>query len=422
MNRSYKTVTEVTDWGGPYVTKLILPLPESVESEILAEDTFNVYVERRNKINGDVLELRKDFTSEEKYLSKGYCKVIKTYASDEKGNIKVEGKYATLELECEPIYRINSEIALLKSHNEYVYCNFYITQIKEIKTKDKILGLVYDQLISNNMDQIKGWTNSEPTNMETSLRYGYYKPIQNKGEHPLIIWLHGAGEGGYDTTIAYTGNNVVNLSSDKIQQLFNGAYVLAPQVPTMWMDDGTGKYTMSGKSKYVKALKLLIDEFIDVHSNIDENRMYIGGCSNGGFMTMRMIIDYPGFFTAAFPVCEALQDDLITDEQITDIKNTPIWFTHTKNDTIVDPNTTVIPTYKRLLKAGASDVHFTFFDKIVDNTGTFTDEGDKPFEFFGHASWIYMLKDKCTFDYDDSPVNINGKNVSLLQWLALQNK
>ncbi|ULT58310.1 prolyl oligopeptidase family serine peptidase [Neobacillus drentensis] len=420
MNLSYMTVTEVTDYG-PYITKIILPLSQSIKSEALSEDTFNVYVERRNKKTGEVLQLRKDWNSVELFPSKGYCRVLKAYTSDSEGNKTEIGSHATLELECEAIHRLNSEIAYVQEHNVYVFCDFRITQVKEIQADSaSISGLVYDHFSGGRMEQVKGWVNSESSYAEMPLRFGYYSPNMNSGKRPLIIWLHGAGEGGIDTAIAYTGNNVVNLSSEKVQSLFGGAYVLAPQVPTMWMDDGCGLYTESGQSKYVTALKALIDEFVNNHSNIDTNRIYIGGCSNGGFMTMRMIIDYPGFFAAAYPVCEALYDKVITDQNIQDIKNTPIWFTHSKNDEIVKPEITVIPTYERLLKAGAPNVHFSYFDNVVDTSGIFKDSEGNPFEFFGHGTWIYMLKDECVLDYGGSPVKVNGKEVTLLQWLALQ--
>ena len=422
MNRSYMTVTEVTDYG-PYITKIILPLSQSIKSEALSEDTFNVYVERRSKKTGEVIQLRKDWNSVELYPSKGYCRVTNTYTSDREGNKTEIGSHATLELECEAIYRLNSEIAFVQEHNVYVFCEFRITQVKEILTNnDSISGHVYDHFGGGNMEQVKGWVNSESSYAEMPLRFGYFSPNMSRDKHPLIIWLHGAGEGGYDTTVAYTGNNVLNLSSEKVQKIFGGAYVLAPQVPTMWMDDGSGEYTKSGNSMYVKALKALIDEFINLHSNIDSNRIYIGGCSNGGFMTMRMIIDYPDFFAAAYPVCEALYDEVITDQNIQDIKNTPIWFTHAKNDEIVKPEITVVPTYERLLKAGAPNVHFSYFDKVIDTSGIFKDIEGKPFEFFGHGTWIYMLKDDCVLDYDGSPVKVNGKEVTLLQWLSLQSK
>lgn len=235
--------------------------------------------------------------------------------------------------------------------------------------------------------------------------------------------MHGGGEGGQDPAIAYTGNKVVNLASDEIQSKFGGAFVLVPQAPTFWLNDGSGQYGKTGRSKYVKALKALIDEFIAGNdAAIDTNRIYIGGCSNGGFMTMRMVLDYPDFFAAAYPVCEALYDEVISDAEIEKIKHVPIWFTHSKDDSIVKPEETVLPTYERLMKAGANNVHFSFFDKVVDLHGLFTDEQGEPFTYHGHFSWIYALNDDCRLDYDGKPVVVAGKEVSMMDWLALQHK
>jgi predicted peptidase len=419
MNRTYTTVVEVTDYG-PYITKIIIRLPGPVKSKAISKDTFNVYVERKDKRTGEVVHVRKAWNSPETYPSKGYCTVTEVYASDAEGNKTELGNHATLELAYGPIYPLASQIAMV-THNVYVFCDFRIMQVKDIQTDNNpISGLVYDLFVGSSMEQVRGWVNSKSSYADMPLRFGYFSPSIGTGKRPLIIWLHGAGEGGYDTAIAYTGNKVVSLSSEKVQRIFGGAYVLAPQVPTMWMDDGIGQYTKSGKSIYVTALKALIDEFINIHSDIDRSRIYIGGCSNGGFMTMRMIIDYPGFFAAAYPVCEALYDDTITDQNIEDIKNTPIWFTHAKNDTIVEPEITVIPTYERLMKAGARNVHFSFFDMVVDTSGIFKDNEGNPFEFHGHFTWIYMLNDQCVLDYDGAPVKVEGKEVSLLQWLAQQ--
>ena len=49
-----------------------------------------------------------------------------------------------------------------------------------------------------------------------------------------------------------------------------------------------------------------------IRDSIDTNRIYLGGDSNGGFMTMKMLIRNPGRYAAAFPVCEALDDSAIT--------------------------------------------------------------------------------------------------------------
>ena len=83
---------------------------------------------------------------------------------------------------------------------------------------------------------------------------------KNDGKkNALIIWLHGAGEGGTDPRVALLGNKVVNLATDTVQQYFDGgAYVLAAQCPTMWMDNGSGQYTSDGTPKYTAALLSLI--------------------------------------------------------------------------------------------------------------------------------------------------------------------
>ena len=81
--------------------------------------------------------------------------------------------------------------------------------------------------------------------------------------------------------IAATGNKVVNLISPDIQELFGGAYLLAPQTPTMWMDNGSGEYTLDGVSIYVEPLERLIADFIGAHEEIDTSRIYLGGDSNG---------------------------------------------------------------------------------------------------------------------------------------------
>ena len=138
------------------------------------------------------------------------------------------------------------------------------------------------------------------------LSYGYYQPqVTTSNKLPLIIWLHGAGEGGSDNDIVTLGNEVTALIDTPIQNYFKqGAWVLTPQAPTMWMDNGNG-YTTDGSSIYTENLMSLMDQFVKEHQEIDPNRIYIGGCSNGGFMTMNMIMNYPDYFAAAYPICDA---------------------------------------------------------------------------------------------------------------------
>ena len=198
-----------------------------------------------------------------------------------------------------------------------------------------------------------------------------FEPEDDGEKHALVIWLHGAGEGGNDPRLNTLGNEVTALFGDDFQKVMGGAYVLAPQCPTFWMQyDEEGNWTDNKgvDSIYLTDLKALIDDYVANHESIDADRIIIGGCSNGGYMTMDMIMNYPDFFAAAYPICEAYSDAGITDDQIKAIKDLPTWFIYAKNDTTVDPTLFEEPTLKRLNAVGAN-VHTSIFEDVQDLSG-----------------------------------------------------
>ena len=244
-------------------------------------------------------------------------------------------------------------------------------------------------------------------------------------KNPLVIWLHGMGEGGTDPDIALLGNDVTALGEEEIQSHFKvgkqkGAYVLAVQTPTMWMNNGTGGQSGGGNSIYRATLKDTIDYYIANNPDVETSRVYIGGCSNGGYMTMEMAINYGNFFRAFYPCCEAYADRLISNEQINALKDLPIWFIHAANDTTVNPASYTVATYQRLMAAGAKDVHFSYF---VDVRGT--DCNPSGNNYMGHYSWIYIFRDEVEYDQEDyenvvapstEEVKADGKAVNLFEW------
>ena len=144
------------------------------------------------------------------------------------------------------------------------------------------------------------------------------------------------GEGGTDPTLVLLGNRVTALSEVTVQQYFpeNGAAVLAPQCPTMWMDtDGQqhwkdeNVFASNGRSFYTEVLKGLIRKYLQLHPEIDRSRIYIGGCSNGGFMTLNMILAMPDTFAAAFPICPAYHQAWMTPKRIREFAKVPMWVT-----------------------------------------------------------------------------------------------
>ena len=268
---------------------------------------------------------------------------------------------------------------------------------------------------------------------EETLTYAAYEPWSLKGDgkaNPLVIWLHGGGEGGVDVSITLLGNEVVSLIRPEIQSHFtteggaDGAYVLSIQCQTMWM--GTSKGFGHGEypSLYADVLKSCIDDYVDKHPDVDRNRIYLGGCSNGGYMTMHMLIRNPRYFAAAYPTCEAYLDENISDNEIKALAEENIWIVQSYDDTTVDPKTHCIPTFQRMVKAGAKNVWMSLFENVqgIDNPGQ---------RLMGHFSWCYLFNDAVTKSQEQTtgdvkPSNDGGGSVApqghanIFEWMNAQ--
>lgn len=268
---------------------------------------------------------------------------------------------------------------------------------------------------------------------DVTLTYASYEPWSLKGDgvaNPMIIWLHGGGEGGVDVSITLLGNEVVSLIRPEIQSHFtteggaDGAYVLSIQCPTMWMGTSKGFGHGDYPSLYADVLKSCIDEFVDQHPDVDRNRIYVGGCSNGGYMTMHMLIRNPKYFAAAYPTCEAYSDQYISDSEIKALAEENIWFVQSYDDTTVDAKTHCIPTFQRLVKAGAKNVWMSMFETVqgIDNPGQ---------RIMGHFAWCYLFNDAVTMSQEQSegdvvPNNNGGGTVApqghanIYEWMNAQ--
>nr|MCR5415731.1 prolyl oligopeptidase family serine peptidase [Pseudobutyrivibrio sp.] len=351
--------------------------------------------------------------------------VVDAYTCDENGNKSDSSEYVALELAYDPNVGNPFCYDILTWHN--TVCDPYQLEVtlnsgSSLKdtsgnefsevTIDSNIDLSLDAAIYPQLENVDLSGSYTGENGQT-LTYGSFAPEDDGNKHPLVIWLHGAGEGGTQNEIAVLGNKVTALYEDEFQNTMGGAYVLTPQTDTFWLtynEEGDWQGNPGVDSIYLETLKGLIDDYVAKNENIDTNRIYIGGCSNGGYMTMDMILNYPDYFAAAFPICEAYQDSGITDEQLEGIKDLPVWFVYAKNDTTVIPEDFEIPTIKRLESIGA-DVHTSVFDDVPDTTGRFTGEDGEAYQYMGHWSWIYFFNNQC---------QENG--VNLWNWLTEQSK
>jgi len=435
---SYRTFTTVGDFG-PYVSRLILALPSCVCAHDVSARSFSVYVERKDPATGELVRAKEHHTDSRASLSRGYVPVRRTYVSDVMGVPVPAGDHVTL---------IMPGVRLTKRIDGDVMCGHLrridvrVTQLEALPPEtpgdDPVVGLVFDHCDGDLCPQLDGWNlDLEGSFDGVEMRYAAFmpdiaavnarrlRPILGHAAKPLekvpvVLWLHGAGEGGGEPYRTVTGNKVVALGEVDIQSKLGGAaYVLVPSCPTFWMDSGDGTIVDDNQSIYGTALKALVDEFVAAHADtVDSDRIYIGGLSNGGFMTCRMVADYPDFFAAAVACCAPWLGELGTDEEYAAMATTPLWFVQVDDDALVNPADHVMATLPRLLAAGATDTHVTYYDRIADETGEYHDENGRPLSYNGHLVWINVYHDTVRTELDGTNVLWDGFPVTLWQWVG----
>ena len=396
---TYKIVVEGFDWGAG-VNKVILALNDTTSKVNAAE--YTVYASRKLS-TGPIADLD---TKRE---------IVTAYVSDENGARVRTGKNITLVLSVGPQLPISSPFQYLRSKGN-VWVDYSLT-IVQPKT-----GQIWDTSTGKIMPLIDQFdlTGKYVFNDKLTMSYATFTPKVKKDKAPLIIWLHGGGEGGTDPTVPLLGNKAANYAAEGIQSIFEGAYVLSPQCPGAWMHNTQGVGTQ-GKDNdiYNEGLMALIKDYVKANPGIDPSRIYVGGCSNGGYMALKLILLYPDYFAAGYISALAYRSEYIADSDIQKIKNVPIWFVHAKDDRTTIPDLTVVPVFDRLRKAGAKNVHFTYYDHVNDITNFY---GGKGFEYNGHWSWVYLHENLPRTDLDGSPVRVNGKPVTIMEWMAAQKK
>ncbi len=249
-----------------------------------------------------------------------------------------------------------------------------------------------------------------------SIDYRYFSPVE-KGDgtkYPLVIWLHGMGDGGEDGA-QIKKSDIAFWTSDEFQARFKGsegAFILAPRSPEdksiFWPDS------------FIRVLRATIDDFISKNkNNIDLNRIYIGGYSMGGKMTLKMAVAYPEMFAAIFPICPAWTP---TDEQTSLIADIPVWLTSGVPDPLVNYVLSVKPTWKSITRTSnvPESCRFSTLKLVKFPSGNPTSSS--------HHSWFSVNHDMFSADNGKYPymstVDGLGNKVTLafpngmISWLS----
>ena len=386
---SYSLNAKVFDYGQNIVSIEIdtKGQGENIPNKQIDKDTFKVFAKGTlPKAAGIVLD--------DKTKSLGTFEVereIENIYVNDKGNIVINLKYGKDVAGANTLSYVTGDV----SRNVLMDLEYRVDQkkkIKDYKTGFHIQGKIVDE----EADKFVA------AKSKSGVNYQYFKPV-NKDDgkkHPLIIWFHGNGEGGYkdyrnNVSQKLANRGAVAFAEDKTQKIFGGAYVVAPQADDTWYNN----YTKG----YIKSVKAMIDEFVS-ENNIDKNRIYIFGASAGGYMSFRMMIEYPDYF-AAFSTSAAALDKAATSggvatttQDLMKIRNKPLWMVHAKNDPTISYENTSKRVYDVLSKYGA--ILSSYPNVKIGET-----------EYNGHWSWIYSLR--------NMPVNDKGEH--LFEWMARQN-
>ena len=385
---SYSLNAKVFDYGQNIVSIEIDTKGQgkNIQNKQIDKDTFKVFAKGTlPKDAGIVLD--------DKTKSLGTFEVereIENIYVNDKGNIVINLKYGKDVVGANTLSYVTGDV----SRNVLMDLEYRVDQkkkIKDYKTGFHIQGKIVDEEADKFVAaKSKGGVN-----------YQYFKPV-NKDDgkkHPLIIWFYGNGEGGYkdyqnNVSQKLANRGAVAFAEDKTQKIFGGAYVVAPQADDTWYNN----YTKG----YIKSVKAMIDEFAS-ENNVDKNRIYIFGASAGGYMSFRMIIEYPDYF-AAFSTSAAALDKAATSggvattaQDLMKIRNKPLWMVHAQNDPTISYENTSKRVYDVLSKYGA--ILSSYPNVKIGET-----------EYNGHWSWIYSLR--------NMPVNDKGEH--LFEWMAKQ--
>ena len=217
----------------------------------------------------------------------------------------------------------------------------------------------------------------------SGLNYRLFSPAGGSGPEgaALVVWLHGGGEGGllthgynyYDNEAPLRANRgALGFATPQAQEHFGGAYVLAPQATSAWMRDGDG---------FAPMIMEAIEEVAAAH-RIDPDRIHVVGCSNGGYMSLKMVAEHPKTFATSVPICcgigarDGSDTYFISDAEL-EAMTTPTWLVTSADDTTLDAEDNTVYAHERI-----DGSIMSLYDSVTWDGITYP----------GHWSWIYVAR------------------------------
>ncbi len=238
-----------------------------------------------------------------------------------------------------------------------------------------------------------------------SMPYRLFVPeggLDPKNKFPLVMYLHGGGEGGDDNEKPVKGTIGATIWAHPEEQAKRPCFVLVPQAHDYNSKDvlpelkgfGVTRNNLGERymdqallpSEDVKLAVKVLEQVEQRYPAVDQNRLYVTGLSQGGFGTWNINIYRPDMFAALVPIAGGTDP-----EKAGILRDKPIWAYQAEDDRVVPvaySRTTVAA-----VRAAGGNPRYTELP-----SGTFFDPNE-------HWSWAYAYR-----------------NEALREWLFQQHK
>jgi dienelactone hydrolase len=167
------------------------------------------------------------------------------------------------------------------------------------------------------------------TTSTSTIGYLEYLPADynsNSNKYPVVIFLHGIGERGPNTT--------------DIAKLEAAIWSVDNIGPPRHAKDGTqfpfiliSPQLKDNYSNWPSSYVMEVINHVKTYLRIDERKIHISGLSLGGYGAWTVLQDYPKLFASASPVCGGWNDK--SKACGIAAENVPVWAFHGDKDTVV---------------------------------------------------------------------------------------
>ena len=231
---------------------------------------------------------------------------------------------------------------------------------------------------------------------EGDVIYRLYSP-QASGPRPLLLFLHGGGECGYDNVLQMTGT----LGALHLAESYPDLYVMAPQAPgnisemlpdpsvvfkntfyTASMVPGTG-WNREYLAKVCDVIRKMIRE-----GAVDPGKVFVTGLSMGGCGTIRALSIAGDLFAAGAPICPTMMPD--TYHILSSLTDTKLWVSTAYVDHTFYRHKYIVDAILALKDAGNKNAHLTLYAPEEFEKYGFSDPSLPVMERFSdnHNAWV----------------------------------